>query len=106
MIQVAPGTTTLNAQNVSIKIIYPSCLVSGVAVQTNVGRKRSDLLVHPMQKMRQDNINLVKNWLKEAQAKNPENMITWKERKEVIQKAMIQFSCSERLAKEYVKIAN
>ena len=58
-----------------------------------------------MQKARQKNIGQVKRWLQEAQAKNPENQITWKERKEVIQKAMIQLGCSERLAKEYVKVA-
>ena len=53
-----------------------------------------------------ERINQVKEWLREAQIRNPKNKITWRECKEVVQKAMIQLHCSERLAKEYMKIAH
>ena len=62
-------------------------------------------MVHPMQRARQENINKVKEWLSDTKAKNPQNTVTYRERRVVIQRSMLELQCSERLAKEYVRIA-
>jgi hypothetical protein len=62
-------------------------------------------VVHPAQKDRMERIRQVKELLQEALYKSPDNWLSRSVRKDVINKVMIRFGCSERRAKEYVKIA-
>mgnify|MGYP001222623791 CR=1 FL=1 len=62
-------------------------------------------MAHHTQTARLERIIQIAQWLGQAKAQHPQKTITKSIQIDAINKAMITFGCSQKTAKEYVRIA-